>query len=246
VMSSNKAANEEGFQEEFLKHGLRALVSHLVDLFNHVVNTGFPSAWSDHIIHPIHKSSPNTYPNNYRKVGQTFTKLHATVLHMKLSNELEQRSLRARGQEGFQYANQTIDHIFTLQVIIKEARHHSSKVYYCFVDFRKSFDSVSRESFFRRLKDNGISQTLLTTIMCLYELILGCLLIVHRMFNFNRSTIGVKRGCPLSPTLFGIYIDELKAFLHEHIQDSNGCLLHQVLISILLFVDDMVLLASSP
>jgi hypothetical protein len=46
--------------------------------------------------------------------------------------------------------------------------------------------------------------------------------------------------------LFGIYIDELEAFLHEHIQDSNGCLLDQVLISILLFVDIMVLLASSP
>jgi hypothetical protein len=45
--------------------------------------------------------------------------------------------------------------------------------------------------------------------------------------------------------LFGIYIDELEAFLHEHIQDNDGCLLHQVLISILPFVDDAVLLASS-
>jgi hypothetical protein len=66
------------------------------------------------------------------------------------------------------------------------------------------------------------------------------------MSDFIKSTIGVKQGCPLSPTLFGIYIDELEAFLHEHIQDSDGCLLHQVLISILLFADDVVLLASSP
>jgi len=66
------------------------------------------------------------------------------------------------------------------------------------------------------------------------------------MYDFIQSTIGVKQGCPLSPTLFGIYIDELEAFLHDHIQDTNGCLLHQVLISILLFVDDVVLLFSSP
>jgi hypothetical protein len=45
-MSSNKSANEEGFQEEFFKHGLCALVSHLADFFIHVVRTGFPSAWS--------------------------------------------------------------------------------------------------------------------------------------------------------------------------------------------------------
>jgi hypothetical protein len=46
--------------------------------------------------------------------------------------------------------------------------------------------------------------------------------------------------------LFGIYIDELEAFLHDHTQDTDGCLLHQVLISILLFTDDVVLLSSSP
>jgi hypothetical protein len=82
--------------------------------------------------------------------------------------------------------------------------------------------------------------------MRLYESVLSRLHIVHRMSDFIRSTIGVKQGCPLSPTLFGISIDELEAFLHKHIQDSDGCFLHQVLISILLFIDDVVLLASSP
>jgi hypothetical protein len=82
--------------------------------------------------------------------------------------------------------------------------------------------------------------------MHLYELVLGRLRIVQGMSYFIKSTIGLKQGCPLSPTLFGVYIDELEAFLHEHIQDSEGCLLHQVLISILLFVDDVVLLASTP
>jgi hypothetical protein len=41
VMNNSKATDEEGFQAEFFKHGLRALVSHLVDLFNHVVRTVF-------------------------------------------------------------------------------------------------------------------------------------------------------------------------------------------------------------
>ena len=61
-----------------------------------------------------------------------------------------------------------------------------------------------------------------------------------------RVTIGVKRGCSLSSTLFGIYIDELESFLHDHIKDGDGCLLHQELISLLLFVDDLILLASTP
>jgi hypothetical protein len=99
VMSSSKAADEEGFQEDFFRHGLHALVSHLADLFNHVARTGFPLAWSHHIIHLIHKLGPSSDPNNYWTimVGHMFSKLYATVLHMKFSSELEQRSLRARG-----------------------------------------------------------------------------------------------------------------------------------------------------
>ena len=123
------------------------MVSYVADLFNHVVREGFPPIWSHHIIHPIHKSGATSDPNNYRTimVGHTFSKFYAIDLHMKLSRDFEQKNIRAQGQAGFRPAHQTIDHIFTLRVVIEEARHHCSKVYCCFVDFRKAFDSVPRE-----------------------------------------------------------------------------------------------------
>jgi hypothetical protein len=45
------------------------------------------------------------------------------------------------------------------------------------------------------------------------------------------------------PTLFGIYIDEMESYLHEHIHEGDGFLLYQVLISILFFINDLVLMA---
>jgi hypothetical protein len=201
VMNNNKAADEEGYQAEFFKHGFCALVSYLADLFNHVVREGFPPTWSHHIIHPIHKSGSSSNPNNYRTimVGHTFSKLYAIVLHRKLSSDLEQRQLRARGQAGFRPAHQTIDHIFTLRAVIEEARHRSSKVYCCFVDFRKAFDSVPREALLQRLRDIGISATLLTTIMRLYESVLGRLRAAHGMSDFIEALLGLNRvvHCPL-------------------------------------------------
>lgn len=78
--------------------------------------------------------------------------------------------------------------------------------------------------------------------MRLYESVLGRICKAHELSDFVWNTIEVKQGCPLSPTLFGIYIDKLES-LHEHIQDGDGRLLHQVFISILMFTDDVVLLA---
>ena len=103
MMNNSKVVDEEGYQAEFFKHGFRVLVSYLVDLFKHVVREGFPPTWAHHIIHPIHKSGSSSNPNNYRTimVGHTFSKLYATVLHRKLSSDIEQRQLIDRGQASF-------------------------------------------------------------------------------------------------------------------------------------------------
>jgi len=81
--------------------------------------------------------------------------------------------------------------------------------------------------------------------MRLHELVLSKLCYAHDLSDLITSTIGVKQGHPLSPTFFGIYIDELMSFFREHIYEGDGCILHHVLISLLLFTDDVILLASS-
>ena len=56
--------------------------------------------------------------------------------------------------------------------------------------------------------------------------------------------IKVKQGCPLSPALFGIYIDKLEDCL-----EKEGCVgptLIGIVINILLYVDDMVLMVRMP
>jgi len=55
------------------------------------------------------------------------------------------------------------------------------------------------------------------------------------------STMGVKQGCPMSPTLFGLYIDQLETHLQYHAQELQG-----QKVSILLYADDIVLVSKSP
>ena len=51
----------------------------------------------------------------------------------------------------------------------------------------------------------------------------------------------MKQAYPSLPTLFDNYIEGLKDFLQEHSLAGELCLILQVLISILLFVDDVLL-----
>lgn len=67
--------------------------------------------------------------------------------------------------------------------------------------------------------------------------VVGRFQIADGFSNSVSSTIGVKQGCPLSPTLFGLYIDDLEDFLLLHTYTDDSCLLYHIQIVILLFVD---------
>ncbi|MCO5587893.1 hypothetical protein L7F22_041845 [Adiantum nelumboides] len=59
------------------------------------------------------------------------------------------------------------------------------------------------------------------------------------------STIGVKQGCPLSPTLFGLCIDQLEQMVFDFMQEEGieEVTICNAVIMLLLYADDVVLLA---
>ena len=56
------------------------------------------------------------------------------------------------------------------------------------------------------------------------------------------TTIGVKQGCPLLPTLFRLYIDEVSHYIKRFSNPRTW--LACIWIQILLYVDDIMLMAS--
>ena len=75
--------------------------------------------------------------------------------------------------------------------------------------------------------------------MQLYDRMIGIFCDYCRFSEGITSIRGVKWVCVLSSRLVGIYID-YQQFIREFTQSQDGCLLHQILVSFLLFVDVVV------
>ena len=58
--------------------------------------------------------------------------------------------------------------------------------------------------------------------------------------------MGVKQGCPLSPTLFGLYLDDLEQVFRVHHDLLDLPSLPVQRFPVLLYADDLALVATSP
>jgi hypothetical protein len=89
-------------------------------------------------------------------MGLVLAKVFAMILEARLSSWAEERGLRARGQAGFRKDFRTTDNLYILQTFIEQMTHKRKKVYYCFVDFYKAFDTVFRDLLWQVLAEMGI------------------------------------------------------------------------------------------
>ena len=68
-----------------------------------------------------------------------------------------------------------------------------------------------------------------------------------QLLDFFKSTIGVKQGCPLSPILFGLCIDELEEMVTKFAKEEcvQEVVIGNVVTMLLLYADDVVFFANT-
>jgi hypothetical protein len=103
---------------------------------------------------------------------------------------------------------------------------------------------VPRKNLWNRLEEIKVSLALRVVAIRMYENVIAKFKKIEGWSKEINCNIGVKQGCPLSPTLFGIYIDKL-----EYCLEKVGCVgptLTGIIINILLYVVDIILMERSP
>ena len=229
------------------------LAGTLAALFSAAFAAGsIPGSWTTSAITPIYKKGDPAVTSNYRPVavGTPIARLYASILNNRISPYLEAENLRAQAQAGFRPRRSVNHNLFALQHAIDKSRRYRQPLYCCFVDLTAAFDRVPRRLLWERLCACSVSGRMLAAVQSLYSDAQVVVNISGCIGDSQMPVSGVKQGCPLSPALFGVFIDALEGWLSHRaaaagvsIQCENG---GSRLLSSLIYADDLALVANSP
>ena len=112
---------------------------------------------------------------------------------------------------------QTADHIFTPTTCMDKYLGMKRRLFSCFVDFRKAFNTVtvSWEDLLFKLANLGIERRFLECIKHMFSNSNAEIKLLGKLSEALEVTVGSEQGHPMSPELF-------KIFLLDHSDELNN------------------------
>jgi hypothetical protein len=220
-----------------------ALAKCLLALMNLIFQNTVPPT-VDRVAHivNIYKKGDPTDPDNYRPISllNTAQKILTRILATRIEGAMEDAGRFSPAQSGFRRLHECVLHACCLHEIKQRRTARGRKTYKLFVDLRKAYDSVPHMCLIRKLQYYGVTGTTLRYIDRLYANGQGAIRVGNRVsqpFDIKR---GVRQGCPMSPILFNIFINDILDETTPFGVKVDGC---PTPVSGLLFADDCVTLA---
>ena len=152
---------------------------------------------------------------------------------LRLNIELDDR------QKGFVPVDGCFENVKIFQETIKQQRRKRKEYNLAFIDLAKAFNTVSHKSIEKGLKRKGVPVQVIETILSMYEHSTTNITVGGKTTRAIKINAGVKQGCPLSPLLFNLIINELIVKLKKL---DVGITLGKQKVCVLAFADDLVLI----
>ena len=251
-LRKNSSPGVDGIPAEwyrFATHESESLfVQALTNLFNLIWKSSYPSQWAASALVPVPKPKGSIHDkDDYRgiAVSNSIGKIFSLCMLHRLDDWAEEFNLRASGQYGFRKGRGTADATFVLNHLIDQYRESGKPLFVAFVDFKKAYDWVNRDLLWDCLEKLGVKDPYLSILKSMYDQVVLQVRLDGKLGLPFPSLVGVKQGDPLSPLLFGLFIDRIEAFLKSKLPNIGAKLMDKI-IQLLLYADDLALMAEQP
>ena len=247
-LKPKKAAGPDQIIGEVLKQANLQIAPFFVKFFNVLFDFGiYPEQWTEAIIQPLYKKGNVNDPGNYRGISlsDTSSKLYGMIINKRIQNWVEQNKITGEYQAGFKSGYSCCDHIFTLMACVQKQFSNNRKLYACFIDFEKCFDTINRNLLWPILIKNGIKGKLFKCIRSMYQRVKARVRCGDTLTDTINCTLGVKQGDICSPVLFSLFINELALEVIRNGRHGVTFPIDDFELFILLLADDVVLLSET-
>ena len=242
-LKKGKCGDDEKVNAEHFFNAPLILFDRLHRLFNSMLRHAFvPKQFRLGTIVPIVKDRHGDQGdmNNYRgiTIAPIISKIFEHVLRITFSDYLSTSCY----QFGFKRKNCTSHAIYSLKETINYYAERGSNVFCSFLDASKAFDRLVHSGLFIKLIQRGIPLIFLNIIVYWYSDLKCRVRWGETVSDWFSISAGVRQGGILSPVFYCIYVDDLVRILKEA---GIGCHVRNTFLSILLYADDMCLIAPS-
>ena len=143
--------------------------------------------------------TPKERQQNYKTIISHPSKVMLKVILTRL--QLQAEEIIAEEQAGFRAGRSSTEQIFNLRILCEKYLQHQQNLYHVFIDFKKAFDRVWHEALWAIMRKYNINANIIRVIESLYDKTQSALLFNGNTGDWFRTTVGVRQGLLLSPTL---------------------------------------------
>ena len=217
-LKKGKSAGVDNIPAELVQAGGETMVYVLTQICNRIWRTGeLPTPWTQSLIITLPKKGNLQLCQNYRTISliSHSSKAMLKVILNRLKPQAEE--IIAKEQAGFRAGRSIKEQIFNLRILCEKYLQHQQNLYHVFIDFKKAFDRVWHAALWATMRKYNISANLVRAIEQLYDKATSAVQMNGSIGEWFRTTIGVRQGCLLSPTLFNIFLERIITdALEEH------------------------------
>ena len=242
-LKRNTAAGPDLIPNSFLRAMGPIAREALLQLFNRIWLSGkWPDDWREGVVVPLFKSGLRANIADYRPITLTscVAKLFETILLQRLTDWTEALQKITDLQGGFRPGRSTLEQIFTLHEITAMRAEAKDSTYLAFLDCKRAYDRCWRSGLAERMWSIGIKGRMWDIIQDMLASVSRRVVIGGQESEPFDLSVGVPQGAVLSPLLYSIFIQGLSDML---LAEGFGLIICGVKVPVLLYADDIVLLA---
>ena len=242
-----KACGEDYIFYEHIIYGGQFILQALATLYSAMYSLSHtPDEMKRGVIITLHKGGRKRKddPNNYRAItlSSVILKLYERILLHRLEASLHLSEKLDKQQGGFQKQIGCVMTSFCVKEAISFCKENRSKLYACFLDVRKAFDTVWHLGLFYKLSKFSAKGLMLKAIINLYDNMESYVRFKGYTSDSFQVLQGTRQGGVLSPILYLVSIDDL---ILELKASMEGLIVYNIILGSPTVADDMLLLSLS-